>query len=421
MKKTSKFKIAILVLIILTIILYQIPIQKDNFFELYGKENYASKSLSNFYKKEPKTIVVDNIKWTYFATDDSQKKTILFLHGMGGAYDLWWQQVDFFNKNYNIITYTLPAEIDNLDDVVTGIKAILKKENVNKFTAVGTSMGGYITQYLLKKMPERLDKVVFGNTFPPNDLLLKQNKTKSKVIPYLPEIVIGYFREKSLKNKLLPAAHNDTLLSCFLRSLPFSKKSFINRFYVVIDYFTINPSNYKYKRVPKLILESNNDPLIPPKLRQEIKELYPDAKVYTFNNEGHFPYINAADEYNKVIKDFITDNDVKSAIESVIDDYFKGRKNANITLLEKVFSKDAILMYSDNKEFHFITVNDYLDKVKNDGKKDIHTKIIDLDQKGNMAYVKTLFQYKNKTYIDYLTLLKNNNKWKIVSKTFTEI
>ena len=72
-----------------------------------------------------------------------------------------------------------------------------------------------------------------------------------------------------------------------------------------MDFFTINPSLDKYKRVPKLIIESDNDPLVSPNLRRDLKSLYSDAEVYTFHNEGHFPYINAADEYNRVLRSFL--------------------------------------------------------------------------------------------------------------------
>ncbi len=421
MKKLSKFKKILILFVLLIIILYQIPASQKDFFELYKKQDYASKSLKDFYRQQTKSIIIDGVEWKYF-TDGSSERTILFLHGMGGAYDLWWQQIDFFKSDYKVISYTLPDKIDNLEDALEGIKAILDKENIKTFTAVGTSMGGYITQYLLKKMPERLDRVVFGNTFPPNDLLMKENKTKSLVIPYLPEIIIDRFRKKSLNEKLLPAAsHNDTLLSCFLRSLPFSKKQFINRFYVVVNHFTINPAKYNYKRVPKLIIESNNDPLIPEKLRQDIKELYPEAKVYTFNKEGHFPYINVAKEYNSVLKDFFDEKNELPKIENTVNNYFTGRKTANIEQLQKVFSEQAKLMFSDNKTLHFISVEDYLNKVKQDGAKSVNTKIIDIDLQDNMAYVKTLFDYTDKAYIDYLTLLKQNDSWIIVSKTFCKI
>ena len=294
-----------IIIIILVGIVYFIPDTKKDFFKLYQKNDAASNALKTFYKKPVKTVKVNGIEWKYLTSGNSDK-TLLFLHGMGGAYDIWWQQVVEFEKDYKVITYTLPEEIDNLDDAAKGISAILEKEKTDKFSAVGTSMGGYIAQYLLKTMPERLEKVVFGNTFPPNDEIIKENKIKSRIVPLLPEIVIDYLGVKQLKSKLLPAAgSNKKLLKSFLSSLPFSKKGFIHRYYIVVDFFTINPSLDKYKRIPKLIIESDNDPLVSPNLRRDLKSLYSDAEVYTFHNEGHFPYINAADEYNRVLRSFL--------------------------------------------------------------------------------------------------------------------
>jgi pimeloyl-ACP methyl ester carboxylesterase len=413
MKKKSVF-----IIVVLLIIFYQIPAKQAAFFKTYPKDDYAAKSLKEFYNKEVKYISVNDVKWKYLTSGNSDK-VILLLHGMGGAYDLWWQQVDFFDKDYKIITYTLPEDIDNLDDALIGIKAILKKENVGNFTAVGTSMGGYIAQYILKQMPERLDKMVFSNTFPPNEEILKENKTKSKIIPYLPEIIISWFGKKSIEKKLLPSAHNDTLLKAFLPSLPFSKKSFINRFYVVVDKFMINPSSYKYKRVPKLIIESDNDPLVSEKLRKELKELYPDAKVFTFHNEGHFPYINASKQYNQILSQFINEKNNTRKIENVVHNYFTGRKNVDIDILKKVFDNRSKLMYSDKDSIYYISFNKYLKKVTSDGKKQIQTQILDFDVQNNMAYIKTEFKYNNRTYVDYLTLLKKSEDWKIISKTFT--
>ena len=111
----------------------------------------------------------------------------------------------------------------------------------------------------------------------------------------------------NFEKNIYPAGKNSKLLTSFLPSLPFSKKQLIGRYYVVVDYFEPDTTNEAIKQIPKLIIESDNDPLIPPHLRKRLKELYPEARVYTFHNEGHFPYINAAEEYNSVLKNFFED------------------------------------------------------------------------------------------------------------------
>lgn len=55
----------------------------------------------------------------------------------------------------------------------------------------------------------------------------------------------------------------------------------------------------------KLIIESNKDPLVSEELRNQIKTTYQDAKIYTFDKKGHFPYLNEAQECNQVLLDFL--------------------------------------------------------------------------------------------------------------------
>lgn len=297
-------KLILLITLLIIFISYFIPSSSKDFFALYNKDDFSSKSLKEFQSRATKSIIVDGIEWTYFSGGKGNK-TILFSHGMGGSYDLWWQQVIALEESYKVITYSLPEEISSLKQAKKGILQILKTEQVDKFYGVGTSMGGYIMQYLAQQIPNRIEKIIFGNTFPVNNIIRVKNKTKSKIIPLLPEVIISKLAKKQLNEKLIPAGKNSKLLAAFLPSLPFSKKQFINRYSVVVDPFLVRNS-YDTKRIPKLIIESDNDPLVEKELRENLKKSYPKAIVFTFHNEGHFPYINAANQYNKVLIDFFS-------------------------------------------------------------------------------------------------------------------
>jgi pimeloyl-ACP methyl ester carboxylesterase len=172
-------------LFFLVIILYLLPPSKVNFFDIYTKNDKASESLKEFQSRKTKLLNINGVEWKYYRGGNGDK-TILFLHGMGGSYDIWWQQINAFEKEYQVLSYTLPKEITTLEQVANGIKEITKIENIDTFYAVGTSMGGYITQYLIQQIPNRLEKVVLSNTFPPNNLIQTENKKKAKIVPYLP-------------------------------------------------------------------------------------------------------------------------------------------------------------------------------------------------------------------------------------------
>jgi maspardin len=298
------FKMVTLLFLLFIISLYFIPFNQKSVFAYYGQDDEFIQNLRDLRSKSLKTVQVENVQWEYY-TGGNGSKCILFIHGMGGSYDFWWNQIQFFETQYKVISYTLPNEINSLEGVESGIMAILAQEKIEKFIPIGTSMGGYITQYLLNKHPERIEKAVIGNSFPPNDYIVKENATNRKLIPLLPEFVVGKLAESHLKKDIFPTSENHKLLEAFLLSVPFSKKGLAARFDVVTDYFEATPKIPEINAIPKLILESDNDPMITPDLRSQLKTLYPEAQVFTFHNKGHFPYINDRDTYNKVVNDFL--------------------------------------------------------------------------------------------------------------------
>ncbi len=414
------FIMLISLLFFLVIILYLLPPSKVNFSDIYTKNDKASESLKEFQSRKTKLLNINGVEWKYYRGGNGDK-TILFLHGMGGSYDIWWQQINAFEKEYQVLSYTLPKEITTLEQVANGIKEITKIENIDTFYAVGTSMGGYITQYLIQQIPNRLEKVVLSNTFPPNNLIQTENKKKAKIVPYLPEFILSKLALKQVDKKLVPAARNSELLAAFLPSIPFSKKQFINRYAVVVDVFNADTKTYKIKRIPKLIIESNNDPLVQKSLRDHLKKLYLDAEVYTFDNEGHFPYISNAQKYNSILSEFFNSKNEYLQVEKTIKNYFKGRKNADISLLNNVFIKEAKLTTVQDDKPIQISLENYLQKVEQSGKTSSKTEILDGNINQTIAQFSTKFTYPDKTYIDYLNLVKTDKDWKITNKTFVEL
>ncbi len=300
--KTIKY--LLISILVLFLILYFVPYTTKPFEYYYQKKDKFSESLVNFKAQPTKSITVDGVIWNYY-TGGVGDNCLVFIHGMGGAYDIWWNQIMYFEPQYKVISYTLPLEINSLEGAEKGILAILEHEKINQFIPIGTSMGGYIAQYLVQNHPNRIEKAVFGNTFAPNDFIKKSNAVKRQFIPLLPEYIVGTMATTQLKKDIFPTSENSEILEAFLLSVVFSKKGLAGRFDVVTDYFEPKKDITVINNIPKLILESDNDPMITPELRSKLKLLYPEAEVFTFHNKGHFPYINNLDQYNQRIKDFL--------------------------------------------------------------------------------------------------------------------
>lgn len=298
--------IVLAIILVAVFIFYFYPTPTHSLKELYrGNDRGKIASLDSFRLLPLKSIDRGGLQWKYLAIGDGEE-SILFLHGMAGSYDIWWQQILTLKNNYKIISMTYPPA-GSLKEMGEAVIQILYAENINHTNVIGSSLGGYFTQYLKTTFPDRFHKAVFANTFPLNDIYEEKNGTTAAVARFLPEWLIMSAFRSNVRKVVLPASENSPLLEAYLLQQSYggmSKQQFLARYHCVVDKFTPAASLKTAEDI--LIIESDNDPLIFPELRQRLKEIYPTAGVYTFHNKGHFPYLNDTEQYNTVIKDFFS-------------------------------------------------------------------------------------------------------------------
>lgn len=302
LQKHVTFKKVLLMVIGLAVLAYLCPVEQFTFEERYPTDDAVSESLRLFREEPTKTLKTNGKDWTYYQAGDGDT-TILFLHGMGGSYDIWWQQTNYFRGRYKVITVTYPS-IKTLQELSDGLIAILEEEKIDKVIVVGSSLGGYLAQYFALNHPEKVIKVSLGNTFAPNTENKAKNETLVKLMQLLPEwLVIKTIRGKYNK-EVIPAANLHPVTDAFLNELlgtEVTREIFTNRYYCVVDTFTakIDP------KISIQIIETSNDPLVSKNLREALKDNYPQAKVVNLGNIGHFGYLNDPVKYNAVLEEFL--------------------------------------------------------------------------------------------------------------------
>jgi maspardin len=293
-------------LLVILVAVYLFPLPRQSFDELSADVPERQRLEYQGFKNQftPHRLVVDGVTWEYIAAGPD-REAILFLHGMTGAYDIWWQQILALRQEYKFISVTYPA-LDSLEELSQGIIAILEAERISTVSIVGTSLGGYLAQYLVARYPERITRVIFGNTFPPNDIIRQNNSTLGSLLPFLPEWSILRTLQRSIEERVYPASGNDAFTRAYLIELVssrVSKAQLVSRYQTVIEPF--NPSDPLALGIPVMIIESDNDPLVEESLRLLLKQTYPFSQVNTFSGAGHFPYLNRAEEFNNLLLRFL--------------------------------------------------------------------------------------------------------------------
>ncbi|HHC09044.1 MAG TPA: alpha/beta hydrolase [Actinobacteria bacterium] len=243
--------------------------------------------------------VADRV-WDYVAVGEGPG--LVLLHGMAGSADVWFQQVQLLSDRRRVVAVTYPR-VRCLEELAVGVMAVADAEGLDVVKVVGTSLGGYLAQYLVKTRPERIAAAVFANTFPPNDLIAERSRLLRRLFRLLPSRLVSRSLLRSARARLVPAGDDSPLLARLLEetyTAPDAKRVFLERLDLVLE-----PFEAPEPAMPVAIVEAGDDPLVWPELRHALRETYPDAPTYTFESGGHFPYVNRPYDYAEVVEKFL--------------------------------------------------------------------------------------------------------------------
>ncbi len=101
----------------------------------------------------------------YWISDriDRNRMSLFFLHGLTASHALFEKQIPFFEVNYNVIVWDAPAHglsrpyADfTYEKAANDAVKILDDNGIDTAVFIGQSMGGFITQSVIKRFPERV-------------------------------------------------------------------------------------------------------------------------------------------------------------------------------------------------------------------------------------------------------------------------
>ncbi len=112
----------------------------------------------------------------------------------------------------------------------------------------------------------------------------------------------------------------------------------------------------------------------------------------------------------------------EAAVRATAMDYIEGTANGEIERIRRAFHETAAL-YAVNNEggLRKIPIDQYIGYFKQGQKNDRKGKIISVDLLNDAAQVKIEIVSGQWKFTDYLLLLKLDEGWKIINKSFTKV
>lgn len=239
---------------------------------------------------------------------ESVRGTLIFVHGVGSTAAIWDAQLDAFGDEWSCAAIELrgngaakpdpdPSTINRegfAEDVLTVADAL----HAERFTLVGCSLGGVVAFELMRRVPERLERLVLLGTFAryPN----AQAYADAIVRDVYAAGTMRVFGElRAAKLGLPPVRLRETVeqmacksVECYVASTQATWTG---------DYRDVLPGI----KVPVLVAYGEHDSIAPQALAEEIASGIAGARLASVPGAGHVANADAPQAFNELVREFL--------------------------------------------------------------------------------------------------------------------
>jgi pimeloyl-ACP methyl ester carboxylesterase len=233
---------------------------------------------------------------------DTQKSTIVFIHGSGSTGHFWKAQVEGLAERVNTVALDLPghgrsgkAGKDDVAEYARVLVQFIEAIEASKPIPCGLSLGGAITQQLLLDYPDRFSAGILVGT-----------GARLRVLPAIFEAIendytgfvemIGKFASSEKTEPAVIAPYQRELGSC--------EPAIVYGDFQACDKFDVM-NRLAEISVPVLVISAEDDKLTPPKYGRFLEAGIANATRTHIMDAGHIAPLEKPREVNRAIHDFL--------------------------------------------------------------------------------------------------------------------
>jgi pimeloyl-ACP methyl ester carboxylesterase len=255
-----------------------------------------------------KSLTFGGRQWHYRICGEGAR-TLLLLPGGELVNDLGFNLAGALAQRFRIV-YPAYPRADTLAEFADGIDALLTAENAPSVWVLGASFGGAVAQCLVRRHPERIDRLILSNTGVPQAYLVRTRTMVNATLAMLPWPVLRMLLIRSLTKVLGAPAGDMPFWRAYFKELfatRLTRADVLSNLRNQLEYharYAFSPDDLAAWSGKIFIIESDND-LFGPKRRKALRDTYPQAPVYTFHGGGNAPAFSRTGEYMKVLDGFL--------------------------------------------------------------------------------------------------------------------
>jgi pimeloyl-ACP methyl ester carboxylesterase len=270
-------------------------------------------------------IQIDQIATRYWKLGE-QGSPVLLIHGQGGAIDYWYKNVFALAQHHQV--YALdwvgsgksdkPKTTYTIDDICQFVLHFMDAVGLSHASLIAGSVGGAIALKIALASPERVDKLVLiGSGGLGKEVAFSARFTSLSGVGELlnhPSPGAAKFMMQQCVYDPLPYLNDREFMDLVLRNMSSEILQFQTRtFRTMGNFFGMKPAFLRSVRdrlseiqSPTLIVWGKQDRAFPVSHAEVAMKGIPQAKLKLFDQCGHLPYLEYADEFNRSVLEFLS-------------------------------------------------------------------------------------------------------------------
>lgn len=255
---------------------------------------------------------------TVYFDDIGAGHPVLFLSGLGGTRMGWWKQIEPFSRKFHVINMdnrdagdsALGTRPYSIADMAEDTAGVIRNLDLGRTHVIGISMGGMIALELVVRHPELVDKLVLVST-------TAGGPTNVNAKPEIAALLVR--SEEDLEKRIrrtytaiagegYMAAHPQDLDQIVkdLVAKPMSSESYQRQLNASMGHIYKGVADQLAQiAAPTLVIHGDTDPLIPYPNGKYLGEHIKGARLSTYPGVGHLVPIEAPEQFNHEVIEFL--------------------------------------------------------------------------------------------------------------------
>lgn len=252
---------------------------------------------------------------------------VIFIHGLGGSWPNWLEQLPVVSEGRRAIAFDLPGfGASPMPSVPISIERyarivleLMDKLGIYSAALVGNSMGGEITAELALCAPERAERIVLVSPAGISTLAMAPRLGLIRFVhPTMNRLtgVVGAKAERLARRRVIReramatvASRPERIAAEFaaeqMRGM--GKPGFLPALEAIVEHSGALSGRLHKIACPALVLWGTEDPLIPVRDADTFAALIPRARKVVWEDTGHVAMFERAADFNALLEDFLSE------------------------------------------------------------------------------------------------------------------